>query len=547
MKTRQTTRNLLHGALLLAVSWMTAAAPAFGAGAIGKRVALVIGNTHYGDGADVSGVENARAMGDALRQLDFQVLAPPPDVSQIDLRTDLDNLSQQIKDASLVVVFYSGHGFQDANSYQYLLTIDGKAVPISEVLYHLADAPTGAVKLVFLDACRVKDSIPQDQQGYREPSNLPRHTLVAFAASPGQVAVSGGAKDRSPYTMALLNSIREPGLTIETLMQRVHDEVARATGLQPRSFGFETIPGFLLRPPVFVQAAIGRADDDLMVLLNGEIVMDRTALSQGKRSLRLQAGDNRLLLLASNQHTFDHSQSWGRTEGWGYSMRLFGPGGTELKWPNCGKDPCFSDAEDVPFKDGPHHGKAFRVAEALLTVDPVTAVVTITSADTNIWHKEAPLYARDQDILYCVPATQLPLADALGLPPGTDLAQIAQEIPGLAATLFPALPPVKLPDLNKTWGVVRGNRDFRSYVEACVRDHLDTLTAQFKASLKSLLGGADKPFEDFDRVLGDCVWREVPQGGSTPLKADDIKVWTSLEDLSDLPTLPPCKLKGGGQ
>ena len=60
-------------------------------------------------------------------------------------------------------------------------------------------------------------------------------TLVAYAAKPGQTAEDGTGRN-SPYASALIRNIQTPGLEINQVFRRVHDEVLAATGKRRAAF-----------------------------------------------------------------------------------------------------------------------------------------------------------------------------------------------------------------------------------------------------------------------------------------------------------------------
>ncbi len=500
-----------------------------------KKVALVIGNSNYDAEPTISGVEDARAMADALSQIGFTVLPKVLDASLADTNTALDKFSQQLSGASVVLLYFSGHGYQRL-SKTYLMPKNGTTDPASsllvdDVLQYFSAAPGAAVKLLLIDACRNELRLPPGAPlGPADPGTSPPGVLQVFATSPGSEATgSGSATGHSAFTTALLHHIRKAGLEIDEILALT---AAELKGVQTP---FEAFPSagiprpFYLRQPVFAQAAVEAADDDLVVLLNGKIVLDKAALGKGDQPLRLNAGTNQLALLVANQKTFHNSQSWERTEGWDYIFRLFGPGGLELTSPSCGgKSPCFKDGEPVPFKDGPHHGHVFEVAQAVLVVDPDTAELTLQNVDTDIWNRDVPFYARQQECLFEEKAKDLPVGDALGLGPGVDFArtldQVFQALKLLGAT--------KLPDLDKVFVTVRGNAALTPFVKVCMVDKLPDRKADLKTSLAAAKAGNPTPFDSFDASLSACV-KDAATKSPGPLSGQEIRVWTALEDRTD--------------
>lgn len=488
--------------------------------ASGGRYALVIGNSAY-SGEVVSGVEDATNMADYLKQAGFTNTTLLRNRKLKDMESDLKTFGASIKDASVVVFFYSGHGFQ-VGGQNFLRPTDGdfapdEAVSLTQVTDALANA-SKAVKVVFLDACRDIRNLPPDVLKGLAEMKAPEKTVVAFAAAPGQLAASGNAgtdQKLSPYTEALLRYIREPGLDLLEFLARVHHDVAiRGTGQSPTEFGLSHLGGkpFYLRNPVYVKARIEDVDDSMIVFQDNDIVLQG---SQGEgpeeATLRLKARDNVLKLFVSNEKTFRRSQSWERPEGWKYQFQIYPANGQPLL---CSEhtvaDGCFSARERVPFKAGRRHGKVFQVAQVNLHVDPVTAELTIHRDDT-LWAKDTPEHEKNQDVLFKRKLFELPLSRIL-----TDQwAAIAVWLLGLVA-----------PEPDKIFVTARGNAEAKEEVEACMADE-DPWIERLQASISLAMQHDPKPFQPFDDALTECVHSRDPSLGET---GKNILVYTAVED-----------------
>lgn len=91
--------------------------------------------------------------------------------------------------------------------------------------------------------------------------------LVAYSAKDGQVAQDGDGLNR-PFAQSLLEHLGEPGLEINMLFRRVHDDVKARTDGQQEPFTYGALPAeaLFLRPPTSlasyseaVMARLGRA------------------------------------------------------------------------------------------------------------------------------------------------------------------------------------------------------------------------------------------------------------------------------------------------
>ena len=141
-------------------------------------------------------------------------------------------------------MFYAGHGIE-IRGINYMIPVDAKLASDRDAedeaisLDRLLQSVEGAKRLglVILDACRdnpfaqkmVRSSGSRSigkGLGNIEPEGT---TLVAYAAKHGQTAEDGKGRN-SPYASALIRNIQTPGLEINQVFRRVHDEVMNATG-----------------------------------------------------------------------------------------------------------------------------------------------------------------------------------------------------------------------------------------------------------------------------------------------------------------------------
>jgi uncharacterized caspase-like protein len=201
------------------------------------RVALVIGNGNYQFAPGLKNtVNDAKIVGQALKSAGFEV-ATATDVNraQLDkaLREFLSRVAAKGKEA-IALLFYAGQGVE-IDGDNFLVPVDIKiqrqadivaqAVPLSALLTSLSMLPTAA-RIVVLDTSR---SNPFSAAGRASAAvEVPRGSIVAFSTSPGGEA-SEGAEANSPFAAALVETIKEPGLTIEQVFQRVKAKVSKAT------------------------------------------------------------------------------------------------------------------------------------------------------------------------------------------------------------------------------------------------------------------------------------------------------------------------------
>lgn len=235
--------------------------------AIGRRVAVVIGNSRY---TSVSALENPRrdaaAMAGLLRDQGFHVIEGL-DLSKRAFEGLLREAVLAGGPGSEILVFYAGHGFQIANR-NYLVPVDAQitgpndlplqTVRLSSVFRILGDRAGSHVS--FLDACRnnpfpaeevkagVTSATDPTALGFSEP-RVPRGGLVAYSTQPGTVAFDGDGAN-SPFTEAMLRHAgASPQADITTVLRRVRSDVRAATGGQQIPTWVSALPtAFALKP-----------------------------------------------------------------------------------------------------------------------------------------------------------------------------------------------------------------------------------------------------------------------------------------------------------
>src|SRR5258706_2058837 len=208
-----------------------------------KRVALVVGMSRYQHIPALDNPKNdARLMAEALRGLGFTLVGGG---QQLDLDKPafdraLQNFSRQLAGADVALFYYAGHGLQ-VRGTNWLVPItanptretdvDFQMVDAGLVLRQMEGAGTG-LNLMILDACR---NNPFGWRGLRASGGgraqmqAPEGTLISYATQPGNVAMDG-RDGNSPYTKALVQTLRKPGLGVFEVFNEVGLQVKRTTG-----------------------------------------------------------------------------------------------------------------------------------------------------------------------------------------------------------------------------------------------------------------------------------------------------------------------------
>jgi len=209
----------------------------------GKRVALVIGNSNYRSVARLANPANdARLMANALKSLGFELIGGGAqlDLDKASFDAAVQSFGNQLQGADVGLFYYAGHGL-GLRGTNYLVPVnanptreadvDFQMVDV-EVALHQMEASGTKLNVVMLDACR---NNPFGGRGLRTGSGglsqmqAPQGTLISYATQPNSVA-QDGTDGNSPYSRALAETIRKPGLDIFQSFNRVGVVVKKATG-----------------------------------------------------------------------------------------------------------------------------------------------------------------------------------------------------------------------------------------------------------------------------------------------------------------------------
>lgn len=224
-----------------------------------KRVALVIGVSDYQKAPRLPNpVRDAEVMVALFKNAGFDTVESRRDLGIVDLRRTIREFSETSRDADIAVVYYAGHGIE-VDGINYLVPADARlasdfdvedeTISLDRVMKALD--PAKRLKLVILDACRdnpftrtMKRSVASRAigRGLAKVEPTMSDTLVAYAAKAGAVANDGDGQN-SPFALALVKHITEPGLDLRIAFGRVRDDVLKATGNRQEPFVYGSLGG----------------------------------------------------------------------------------------------------------------------------------------------------------------------------------------------------------------------------------------------------------------------------------------------------------------
>lgn len=215
-----------------------------------KRVALVIGNNDYRNVPKLQkAVNDARTMGDTLKQLGFSVMVAENQTRQAFSETLLA-FDHAVEPGDTAFFFYAGHGFEIAGQ-NFLLPIDVPAategqeelvrdasVLADRIIERLQNKKARTAILVF-DACR---NNPFERTGTRAVAGggglapmtqLPEGVFSVFSAGPRQTALDRlSNNDNNPnsvFTRTFARELLQPGENLVQVAQhtrRIVSEMA---------------------------------------------------------------------------------------------------------------------------------------------------------------------------------------------------------------------------------------------------------------------------------------------------------------------------------
>jgi uncharacterized caspase-like protein len=221
----------------IAAAFLAFAAPAQAE----KRVALVVGNNDYRNVPKLQkAVNDARTMGDTLKQLGFTVMVAENQTRAAFSQTLLA-FDKAVGPGDTAFFFYAGHGFEIAGQ-NFLLPTDVPAategqeelvrdasVLADRIIERLQNKKVRTAILVF-DACR---NNPFERQGTRAVAGggglapmtqLPEGVFSIFSAGPRQTALdrlsNNDDNPNSVFTRTFARQLTEPGTNLVQVAQR---------------------------------------------------------------------------------------------------------------------------------------------------------------------------------------------------------------------------------------------------------------------------------------------------------------------------------------
>jgi hypothetical protein len=222
-----------------------------------RKVALVVGNSAYPKWPLRNPANDAKAVAQSLTELGFDTQVAL-DVSLPNLDRAVAQFVSKVKAGDVAAFYYAGHGIQ-LEGENYLIPVDFNAKDEIDAKYaaysasrlqERLDKAGARVVLMVLDACRNNPfANTRSMGGGLAAMGSGKGTLIAFATAPGKTADDNPRGNNGLFTTHLIQALREPGLTLDQVFNRVRARVHDASNGQQVPWTVSSVIGDVyLRP-----------------------------------------------------------------------------------------------------------------------------------------------------------------------------------------------------------------------------------------------------------------------------------------------------------
>ena len=231
--------------------------PFFLSSQVESRLALVVGNSAYDEGALQNPVNDANLVAETLRDLNFDVILGTDIRSKQEFVQLIRDFGSKREDYDVALVYYAGHGVQIGAENFLLPTgeifesdfdVIDYGVSVQNILRYL-NSVTDKVNVLILDACR---NNPFEQKWSPERSIVkgqglakmspPTGSLIAFSTEAGSTAPDGN-ENNSWYCLSLCRNMRLRDTSLDQVFRNVRKEVLEATSGNQRPIEASQLTG----------------------------------------------------------------------------------------------------------------------------------------------------------------------------------------------------------------------------------------------------------------------------------------------------------------
>ncbi len=226
-----------------------------------KKLALIIGNNEY-KYANVlkNTINDAQDMALTLKAIGFETMLYT-NLDYIKFLQAIDSFSQKAPDYDVLLFYFSGHGMMfsgdnflvpvDASLRNNEQQIETECVNIKRVLTNF-NTGEGKANIAIIDACRNKPFNRSWMANSRDLGTGNRLNLSNLRASGSIVALASGEGETSSdnpkgrnglFTTSFIKYIKEPGLTVNEVLQLTRKEVKEKSNNSQNPIEFNELVG----------------------------------------------------------------------------------------------------------------------------------------------------------------------------------------------------------------------------------------------------------------------------------------------------------------
>jgi Caspase domain len=226
-----------------------------------KKLALIIGNNEYKYASVLKNtINDARDMALTLKGIGFETMLYT-NLDYIKFLQAIDSFSQKAPDYDVLLFYFSGHGMMfsgdnflvpvDASLRNNEQQIETECVNIKRVLANF-NTGEGKANIAIIDACRNKPFNRNWIANTRDLGTGNRLNLSNLRASGSIVALASGEGETSSdnpkgrnglFTSSLIKYIKEPGLTVNEVLQLTRKEVKEKSNNSQNPIEFNELVG----------------------------------------------------------------------------------------------------------------------------------------------------------------------------------------------------------------------------------------------------------------------------------------------------------------
>jgi uncharacterized caspase-like protein len=237
-----------------------------------KKLALIIGNNEYQFASVLKNTLNdANDMAHTLKSAGFEIMLYT-NLNYVNFLEAIDSFASKAPDYDILLFYYSGHGMMYSGD-NFLVPVDAalknneqqvetECVNIKRVMANFNNGREKA-NIAIIDACRNKPFNREWMAKSRDLGNGNRlnisnfkvsGSIIALASDEGETSSDNPKGRNGLFTASLIKFIKEPGLTVNEVLQLTRREVKEKSNNSQNPIEFNQLVGnFYFIPNLQVQ------------------------------------------------------------------------------------------------------------------------------------------------------------------------------------------------------------------------------------------------------------------------------------------------------